>query len=260
MMAVYAEYDYDGGRPGSRTLAVAAAAVAALCVVFLAGYASRGGAAVHAAAPPGRPVTPVQMPTSAPATSTSSSPATARDPGGLHTNADGVIVGYARSQGGAVAAAGNYTAALYVQTNRTNARELSVLGGICASAGDAVRLAGDFSSEDAALAKLLDTASLQSPGVIAYGHPLGYRAQSYSPTAATVDVYVVGGQGMAGVPGDSGVAGETFYEVDEVDLSWRDGDWRLDNWSHLVQDNGPQLASVAADSYAPFPLGQASAA
>ena len=83
--------------------------------------------------------------------------------------------------------------------------------------------------------------------------------------AATVDVYVAGGQGMADAPSDSSATGETFYEVDQVELTWSAtvgstgrGDWVMKNWSHLVQNNGPQLATVAAQGYLPFPIGQTS--
>ena len=68
-------------------------------------------------------------------------------------------------------------------------------------------MAGDFSTEDAALAQLLGVATLQSDGVIAYGHPQGYRVESVTATTATIDVYVAGGQGVASAPSDSGAAG-----------------------------------------------------
>jgi hypothetical protein len=180
--------------------------------------------------------------------------------GQLHRNSVGVIVGYGRDPAGAVAAAGNYTASLYVQTNRTHDRELAVLSSIAASPADAPRMAGDFSTEDAALAKILGVTDLQSDGVIAYGHPQGYRVESATSAAATIDVYVAGGQGIADAPSDSGAAGETFYEVDQVQLVWLHGDWRMRNWSHLVQDNGPELATVAAQGYRPFPISDAVAA
>jgi len=243
-------YEFDDRRPVTRVVANAAAAVALLCLAFLAGHASSShstnAAATHPAPTPTRTET---------VTIGGNRPAPAVPASGLHPNNEHVLVGYAHTRGGAVAAAGNYTAALYVQPNRTKARELSVLRTICATPADATRLAGDFSSEDQALAKILDVADLQSAGVIAYGHPVGYRVESYRPDTAAVDVYVVGGQGVAGTPTDSVVSGETFYEVDEVQLTWR-GDWRLSNWAHLAQNNGPELASVAAESYLPFPLGQ----
>lgn len=253
-------YDYDDaagrlGGPRLRIVAAVAAALVVLCLTFLVGYAAHGGAAAaknpastDARTPPTKGVTPP----------TSSTPprAAAVQRGPLHRNSAGVIVGYSQDQPGAVAAAGNYTAALYVQTNRTHARELTVLSSIAASPADAARMAGDFSSEDGALAKLLDVANLQTPGVIAYGHPVGYRVESVSSTAATVDVYVVGGQGVADAPSDSAGVGETFYEIDQVELVWQSADWRMRNWSHLVQNNGPELATVAGQGYLPFPIGQ----
>lgn len=267
-MPPYYDYDYDdngGAQLTSRRLVIGAAAVAVVCIAFLIGYGARGdGSGSPKAAP--RPSQLSTTRTVRPAAGLDSTtiakpthPSTAvRSP--LPRNSAGVIVGYRHDAQGAVAAAGNYTAALYVQTNRTHARELAVLTSIAATPGDATRMADDFSSEDAALAKLLDLPNLRSPGVIAYGHPVGYRIESSSSTAATVDVYVIGGQGVAGAPGDSGATGETFYEVDQVQLAWQPGvgagDWRLANWSHLVQDNGPKLATVAAEGYLPFPIGQ----
>jgi hypothetical protein len=262
-----AYYDYEsGGGPQRRTVVIAAsAAVVGLCAAFLIGYATRGGS--RAAADPTGHATP-----SSTSTSTASAPLNAasrpastgppatstRAP--LRLNIEAVIVGYSQDQAGAVAAAGNYTASLYVQTNRTHARELAVLSSIAASPADAARMAGDFSTEDAALAQLLSVADLQSDGVIAYGHPQGYRVESATTNAATVDVYVAGGQGVVGAPSDSAAAGHTFYEVDQVQLVWQQGDWQLKNWSHLVENDGPQMATVAAAGYLPFPIGQVSGA
>jgi len=252
-------YDYDGASAPQRTVITAAAAVAALCVAFLIGYASHGRS--HPAAAPNNP--PSQAPPPAP-TSTVARPASpaaaqsARPASGMHRNTVGVIVGYSHDQAGAVAAAGNYTASLYVHANRASDRELAVLSTIATSPADAQRMARDFATEDQALARLLDVATLQSDGVIAYGHPQGYRVETVTPAAATVDVYVAGGQGLAEAPSDSGAAGATFYEVDQVQLVWQRGDWRLANWSHLVEDNSPALGSTSAEGYLPFPIGEES--
>jgi hypothetical protein len=257
--------DHDtGGRSPRRTLVGLAAVVAALCAAFLIGYASHIG--TRANADPGTespsPVTPTTPPAAAdvpsvPTPSTSTAPA-AGPRQSLRRNSAGVIVGYRHDQAGAVAAAGNYTAGLYLQNNRTHARELAMLSPIAASPADAERMAGDFATEDAALAQLLGVATLQTDGVIAYGHPQGYRVESVTTTAATIDVYVAGGQGVAAAPRDSAAVGETFYEVDQVQLVWQRGDWRIANWSHLVEDNGPELATIAAEGYRPFPIGEAS--
>jgi len=249
-------YDYDTrARTSRRAVVGVAALVAGLCAAFLIGYASHGGSRA-AADPPTGPARPTQPATSRAAASAPTSPDVPQpvSRGQLHRNSVGVIVGYRRDPAGAVAAAGNFTASLYVQTNRTHALELAVLSSIAASSADAARMAGDFSSEDAALAKILGVADLQSAGVIAYGHPQGYRVESATSSAAIIDVYVAGGQGIADAPSDSGAAGETFYEVDQVQLVWLRGDWRMTNWSHLVQDNGPELATVAARGYVPFPV------
>ncbi len=261
-MSAYHDDDDPAVPSRIRLLGFVAAAVVALCVAFLIGYTVHGrtsGPSAHADPPSLRATRP---PTTTP---TSAADSTAAPRGPLSRNSAGVIVGYSRDQPGAVAAAGNYTAALYVQTNRTHARELAVLTVIAATPADATRMAGDFSSEDAALAELLDVASLQAPGVIAYGHPVGYRIESATSSAATIDVYVAGGQGVADAPTDSGATGQTFYEVDQVQLVWRSsagpagrGDWQMTNWSHLVQDNGPELATVAAEGYLPFSIGQTS--
>lgn len=255
-MAVYDDYD-QRERSSRRTVIGIAAMIAGLCAAFLIGYAT------HHTSPgaAGRPTTPTRpapatgtIATSAPTPPAAPQPAS---PGELHRNRAGVIVGYRHDLAGAIAAAGNYTASLYVQTNRTHARELAVLSGIAASLTDAVRMAADFSTEDAALAKILSVADLQSDGVVAYGHPQGYRVESATSGAAVIDVYVAGGQGIATAPTDSDRSGETFYEVDQVQLVWLHSDWRMTNWSHLVQDNGPELATVAAQGYLPFPISDA---
>lgn len=249
------EYEYES-RFAVRPLVIGAGVVIALCVAFLVGHGSAGS---RPATHDGAGLTQAPMtPNADTPTTVITAPAELRGP--LSRNSAGVITGYSHDQQGAVAAAGNYTAAVYVHTNRTHARELTVLNSIAATPADAARMANDFSSEDFALARLLDVAGLQSPGAIAYGHPLGYRVESVSDTRATIDVYVVGGQGVAGALTDSAATGETFYEVDEVQLSWQqtggDGDWRMTDWSHLVQDNGPELATIAAEGYQPFPIGQ----
>ena len=268
-MSTYYDYDDTGGPGRLRLAGVVAASVVALCVAFIIGYSVHGGHGTTSAHSntPTQPATPTQTPSGS---TGSTGPARPEQPaaaprGPLTRNSAGVIVGYSHDQQGAVAAAGNYTAALYVQQNRTHSRELAVLTSIAASSNDATRMANDFSSEDAALAKLLDVDNLQTPGVIAYGHPLGYRIESVTGTTATIDVYVAGGQGMADAPSDSSATGETFYEVDQVELTWSPaagpasrGDWVMKNWSHLVQNNGPQLATVAAQGYLPFPIGQTS--
>lgn len=267
-------YDDDdhasGAGPTVRRLVIVAGAVATLCIAFLIGYSAHGSDPGSATAPP--KTTEPSAPSLAQASPSPDSPRAAIPPGPttlkrepLTRNAAGVIIGYRHDRHGAIAAAGNYTAALYVQTNRTHARELAVLSSIAATTDDATRMADDLSSEDTALAKLLDVASLQSPGVIAYGHPVGYRVESITSITATIDVYVVGGQGVADAPSDAGASGETFYEVDQVQLTWQPtdanaGDWRLRNWSHLVQGNSPRLETVAAEGYLPFPIGQTSPA
>jgi hypothetical protein len=265
-----AYYDYDDGPVSlprsTRLLGVAAAVVVALCVAFLIGYSTQGSDS--AKAQPDAPAPSTTATASGPATTappTPVGPPTPSTRGPLSRNSAGVIAGYSHDRQGAVAAAGNYTAALYVQANRTHARELEVLTSIAATRADATRVAGDFSSEDVALAKLLDVANLQALGVIAYGHSLGYRVESVTSAAATIDVYVAGGQGVADAPSASSATGKTFYEVDQVHLVWQGdagtagrGDWRMSNWSHLVQNNGPEMATVAAEGYLPFPIGETS--
>lgn len=262
-MSGYDEYDEPG--PGNRRLVIAViVAVVAIVGALLAGYLVHHGGGKHdpqrtdAARPPTTSVPTATLHTTE-SSSALSVPADVAPRASFGRDAAGVIVGYSHSRAGAIAAAGNDTAILYVQNNRTHRRELGLLTSIAATRADVDRMAGDFSSEDAALAKILDVADLQQPGVIAYGHPLGYQVAGYSSSAATIDVYVAGGQGVAGAATDSPTAGETFYEVDRVQLRW-DGDWKMANWSHLVQNNGPELATVAAQGYLPFPIGELGAA
>ena len=262
-----AYYDFEESRSPRRIVTAVAGAVVAVCAAFLVGYAARGGGGHQVAAgvapstspdsptPSARTVVPPPVKSDSPPTV----PAAADSPRGLlHRNAQGVIVGYSHNQSGAVAAAGNYTASVYVHTTRTHSHELALLSSICANPADAARLAEDFTTEDAALSKILGVTSLQSAGVIAYGHPQGYLVQSVSATSAVVDVYVAGGQGVAGSSDDSDATPQTFYEVDEVQLVWRHGDWLLQDWSHLVENDGPEMGSIAAEGYRPFPIGQVS--
>lgn len=267
-----AYYDFDEGRPPLRIVVAVAAGAAAVCAAFLVGYAARGGhhqdtasaghpTAASAATPSaGGPASTVVVPpvkaVDAPSTVTVAAAAGPAARGLLHRNTQGVIVGYSRDEPGAVAAAGNYTASVYVQATRTHSHELALLSSICADPADAARLSGDFTTEDAALSKILGVTNLQSAGVIAYGHPQGYLVQSVNAASAVVDVYVAGGQGVTGSTDDADATPQTFYEVDEVQLVWHHGDWQLQDWSHLVQNNGPEMGSIAAESYHPFPIGQ----
>lgn len=233
-----------GGRKG--VLALVAAAV--LVGTFLIG---RGlGAATHDTAAPEVPTPAVTV--TAPPPASPSIPLTGGGPG-PHRHDAGVLVGYPDTRAGAVAAAGNYLSVLYVHTNRTLVREQQVLRAISASGEDAVRMAGDLSSEDAALSRLLAVTDLQSAGVIAHGRVTGYRVESYTAGAATVDVHVAGGQGLAAAAAGSPAAGRTFYEVDRLQLVRRGGDWKLQNVSRLVS-GGPDLGSIAAQGYTPFPV------
>jgi hypothetical protein len=232
-------------------------AIGGLALIFVAGYALHGHTTTPAAATP----TPIPPTTTVPTPSASGLPPTTapgRDaPAGAmpHLSTAGAIVGYSHDEAGAVAAAGNYATALYIHTNRTPGRERAVLGSIAATPAEATRMAADFGSEDTALSQLLSIPNLQTPGTIAFGHPAGYRIGTYTAGQATIDVHVVGGQGTSGAAAGTDSAVESFAEVDRLQLTWIRGDWRLANWSRLV-DNGPQLGSIAAQNYAPFPIGQ----
>lgn len=222
--------------------------VGGLSLIFLAGYALHGHTDTSTAAP-----RPSRTPTTVPAFSTPSASATPPPHVGTgrapHLTTAGTILGYSHDQAGAIAAAGNDVTALYVHTNRTPGRERAVLASMAATPADATRMAADFASEDAALARMLAIPNLQATGTIAFGHPTGYRISDYTPDQATIDVHVIGGQGTADA------AAESFAEVDRLQLTWSRGDWRLSNWSRLV-DGGPALGSIAAQNYAPFPIGE----
>lgn len=244
-------YDYDdtaagGGRRWARTALIAAVALLGI-VLLLFGWFDSGSDATPAGPP--APVAAEQ-----PTATAAARPAPTGKPavaGQLRVNEAGVLVGHRRDEAGAVAAAGNFLAALYTQSNRTEPRELQVLGSVAASPADAARMAGDLASEDRALARVLGVPDLQAPSVIAFGRPVGYRVDSYTDDAAVVDVHVAGGQGIAGAGGDSGAAGRTFFEVNRLQLRWAGGDWRLVNTSRLV-NGGPDLGSVAAQTFRPF--------
>jgi hypothetical protein len=140
-------YDHDpGGRSPRRTVVGLAAVLAALCAAFLIGHASHAG--TRANADPG-----TKSPLAGDARHATNNDwcpqrADALDEHGACRGAARaaapqqrpVIVGYRHDQAGGHAAAGNYTASLYVQTNRTHARELAVLSTIAASPADAERM------------------------------------------------------------------------------------------------------------------------
>lgn len=193
-------------------------------------------------------VTVTAPPSAAISSEAPSATASAAPAGALAVVPPGVVVGYPQTAAGAIAAAGNYEAAILAPGRVTPDALDETLAVIAASPDAALKVRTPLIGEWAQLAGALSVTSLSDPSVIAYGRPLGYRVVESSDTTATVLVYVTGGQGK--VTGDSLLNG-AFYQVDQLKLVW-DGDWKLADLTRAVS-SGPKPDSTDAEAYTPFP-------
>jgi hypothetical protein len=162
---------------------------------------------------------------------------------------NGVKVGYARSQQGAVAAAANYATALASDRILDQAWRRAAIDTLAAPEARA-RLQRTFDQAVAELRGALGVtgAAAQGAQVLLRVTPVGWRVGEYSNRAATVAIWVtsVGGS-IGGAQGPVPI--REGWGTTTVDLRWVDNDWKL--VESVTRDGPVPIADVAPPTAAP---------
>jgi len=175
-----------------------------------------------AAAPPAPTVAAAPSSTAAPRTEA----AAASSGVGPRRVANGVGVGYAHSQQGAVAAAANYTRALSSALILDTARRRAAIDTLAAPEARA-RLQKTFDQAVASLRAGLGVrgAAADRAQVLLRATPVGWRVEQYSNASAKVAIWVTSVGGSLG--GDGGtVPVREGWGTTTVTLRWVGGDWK----------------------------------
>lgn len=148
-------------------------------------------------------------------------------PGPRRTEGD-VPVGFARTEGGAVAAATTYLSTLHgLALGEASAREKAVRRMAAAAAPDIVdqTLAGM-----AFLDGVVDEARATLPSARAFLRevPVAYDLSRFDPARARVEVWSVGVVLIEGRTQATEV-----WSTNTVELAWEQGDWRLWSWARV---------------------------
>ncbi|HXM57856.1 MAG TPA: hypothetical protein VOB72_20835 [Candidatus Dormibacteraeota bacterium] len=209
------EYDYDDNRPPRRLLIGAAALVA---LVLLAAAFVIGRASAPAAGP-----------------TSSAAPATTQAGPGPTRTVNGVPVGYAHTQDGAVAAATNF---------------LMVVDGPLITQPDKYRSAIDTLSAPEAREKQRSDAETTLSGsqyLITYAEkgrtvvsrvaPLAYHVDRYTGSAAQLSIWA-----EALIAVDGVISLRELWATTTLTVRWTDGDWRL-----------ASIGAPTSSSYGPAP-------
>jgi hypothetical protein len=140
---------------------------------------------------------------------------------------NGVGVGYARSQQGAVAAAANYLRVLSSDLVLDTARRRAAIATLAAPEAKA-GLQKEFDQAMASVRKGFGVsgAAGERAQVLLRATPVGWRVDAYGDGAATVAIWVTG---MAGSLGGAGgeVPIREGWGTTTVALRWVGGDWKL---------------------------------
>jgi hypothetical protein len=162
---------------------------------------------------------------------------------------NGVKVGYARSQQGAVAAAANYTTALASDLILDQAWRRAAIDTLAAPEARA-RLQRTFDQAVAELRSGLGVTGAAADGaqVLLRVTPVGWRVSEYSTTAATVAIWVTSVGGSIG-GADGPVPIREGWGTTTVDLRWVDDDWKL--VESVTRDGPVPIADVAPPTAAP---------
>ncbi|WP_433463970.1 hypothetical protein [Spirillospora sp. CA-128828] len=143
---------------------------------------------------------------------------------------DGVPVGYAHTQPGAVAAAVHYQLARSRPTYITDASlRHTVLGHVMAASSLQTQRASDDANADAAMKALGLTPAGQGPqGArwLQHSAPLGVQVAFYSGQAVTVNVWMAESAGVVGDPATV-LPPSGSYTTYVLTLVWERGDWRI---------------------------------
>jgi hypothetical protein len=229
-----------GGMPGLLTMVLGA------IVLFLGGLVvgratmtgDQTGAApatTAAAAAPAAPAPTTAAPQATTAPQAAAAPATGVGPRRV---SQGVGVGYAHSQQGAVAAAANYTRALSSTLILDTARRRAAIDTLAAPDARA-RLQKTFDQAVASIRAGLGVSGSAGDGaeVLLRATPVGWRVEHYDKGTARVAIWVTSVGGSVGGSGSAPV--REGWGTTTVSLRWVDGDWK-------------QVASTTTDGPVPI--------
>jgi hypothetical protein len=197
----------------------------------------RSGAAPATTAAAVAPATPTTAasPGTAAAPSAEAAPATGVGPRRV---SNGVGVGYAHTQQGAVAAAANYTRALSSALILDTARRRAAIDTLAAPEARA-RLQKTFDQAVASIRAGLGVSGSAGDGaqVLLRATPVGWRVEQYGQGSARVAIWVTSVGGSVGGSGSAPV--REGWGTTTVSLRWVAGDWK-------------QVASATTDGPVPI--------
>ncbi|MGW1005343.1 hypothetical protein [Streptomyces sp. NPDC002520] len=219
------------GRSSSRGL-ITVVGVVVLLIAAIA-FANRGDSSADGSTDKG------QQPKSSSTAASGSRP--------VETKSGGIPSGFAHTEGGAQSAAANYSVVLVSADILKPARRNEIVRQVFV-ANQQASLTDKF--DKAYSRQFLSSIGLDANGNAAAGQtyvsrtaPIGTKTTSYSGTAATVEVWCTGVFGTAGDRSTNPVTSDWFTLT--LQLSWSDGDWKVDSFS---QKDGP--APVPGDNKA----------
>jgi hypothetical protein len=159
--------------------------------------------------------------------------------GATHMNGD-VPVGYARTRGGAVAAATNYSAVLAGPLVLDPARYRAAEGVIASPSAEAqVRAEGELAIAAVDDSTRAVTEAQRGVRVLVRYTPIAYRITAYDASRATVSIWglwLVGEQGLL-TPTET-------WSTRTIGLEWTGGDWKLAD-SSTIAGPTPQAGQQA---------------
>ena len=194
--------------------------------------------------------------TPAPAAAAAPAQAAATSRVGPRRFENGVGVGYARSQQGAVAAAANFTSALSSDLILDTADRRAAISTLAAPEARAA-MQKSFDQAVASLRKGLGVtaANADDVQVLMRGSPVGWRVDAYGDDAARVAVWGTSVGGSIG-GADGPVPIREGWGTTTMSLRWVKGDWKLVDSTTV---DGPlPIADVSPPTAAPELVSQAS--
>ena len=167
---------------------------------------------------------------------------------------DGVGVGYARSQEGAVAAAANFTRVLSSDLILDEARRRAAID-VLAAPEARTRLQKTFDQAVASLRQGLGVsgAAAKDAQVLLRATPVGWRVEEFDNGTARVAIWVTSVGGSIG--GTTTAPIREAWGTTTVNLRWAGGDWK--QVDSTTTDGPVPIADVAPPTAAPELLGKA---
>jgi hypothetical protein len=162
---------------------------------------------------------------------------------------NGVGVGYAHTQQGAVAAAANYTRALSSNLILDTASRRAAIATLAAPEARA-RMQKTFDQAMASVRKGFGVSGAAADGaqVLMRGTPVGWRVDRYGNDAATVAIWVTSVAGsLGGTEGPAPI--REGWGTTTVQLRWVDGDWK--QVDSVTTDGPVPIADVSPPTAAP---------